>query len=228
MRTLYFHAVTSAIILVAFSGAAQATTLATTTEALSGFQGSQSYQATVALNTLDAEVEYAVFAPGNFQSFLDENGILTADPAPGEYTYAYQIVDVPAGTSSVTNLSVAMQGDEAAGSSGVTFIGRAVDYGTYALSPDVDPGATGGGPGVSTSAVWAFLPGIPPGQISGILHYSSTQQPEFGFSTMAAGIATEAIANSLPNPVPEPSTLLLASVLGLISCLTRGGHRNKV
>lgn len=220
MRTnIICVAILSCLALVAFVPAAQATTLATTGHALNDgngpsggiWQGSQNYAGAGFFGgTLQGTVEFAVFAPNNFQNFLNENGITFADPATSEYIYAYQITSV-GGTNDVTNFTVGLQADEAAGSSGVTFV-PVGNYGAYAPAPVQDPAITGGGPGGNFSSAWSHLPGLPAGQASGILFYSSPEVPELGFSTMAAGTASQQIALSLPNPqaIPEPATIALA------------------
>ena len=230
MRTLAISSVCLALAAgVCLIDQASASTLATTNFALNNgagpdsgiWRGSQNYSAVQFFNSLDADVEFAVFAPGDFQGFLDENGILYSDPAPGEYIYAYQVLNISSGTSGVTGLSVGLDGNEDLGAVAPTFIPAATNYGTYSPAPTQDPGGVGGGPGIQQSSVWnplAFLPG----QASGILLYSSPAIPELGFSTLNGGIAAEQIANSLPNPVPEPSTI------GLVICgiclLNRVGH----
>ncbi len=231
MRTqVGFFSFFLAIMLAVGLSTAQATTLQTTTHAYNDgtgpsagvWQGIQSYSNFFIFDTLDADVEFAVFAPGNFQNFLNENGIVFADPVPSEYIYAYQVTRIGAGSSGVSNFTVGLNSDEQLGSSGVTFVPAATSHGTYPLVPvqDPSPGGTGGGPGVDSSSVWATIPSFPAGTVTGILFYSSPQVPELGFSTVAAGIAAQSIPNSLPNPVPEPATLgllILAGGLGLIS-----------
>ena len=114
---------------------------------------------------MSGTVEFAVFAPGDFQSFLDDNGILFSDPAPSEYIYAYQVVDIPAGDT-VTNFSVGIDNDEAAGIAGVSYVPAATDYGSYPYVPTMDPANTSGGPGSgSYSVTWdAVLPSFGPGE----------------------------------------------------------------
>ena len=163
------------MILLGIPSVAHATTLATTTYALDSngpssgvWQGSQHYSNSLLMNTLDADVEFAVFGPGNFQSFLDENGIDFPDANDtelinafqNEFIYAYQIVDIATATTAVSNFTVGLQNDEFAGITGVTYIPHATDYGAYPLQPVRDPTSTGGGPGVDSSSAWGTAPVI--------------------------------------------------------------------
>lgn len=219
MRTLLgIFIVSIAVVFATGPYPAQASSLLTTGQAFGGWQGTQHYTGALLSDTLDADVEYAVFAPGKFQNFLDENSIVYNDPtAGGEYIYAYQIVNIDPNTTPVTTFTVGMNGNESPGNTGVTYVPAATDYGTYPYQPTQDPGATGGGPGVSTSAVWPTATGSPytPGEVSAILFYSSPQVPELGLSTVLAGFAGEFPLNSMPNPVPEPATLFLGLAAGI-------------
>ena len=213
-------------------GGAYASTLATTSFALDNglgpdggkWRGSQDYFFNAFINVLDVTAEFAVFAPGDFQGFLGENLIDFTDPAPGEYIYAYQIVDIDVGSTGLTNFSVGLDGNESLGAVAPTFIPFTTDYGTYSPTPTQDPSQPGGGPGVDTSSVWADLPGFGPGEVTGVLFYSSPHQPELGFSTATVGIAGQQMALSLPNPVPEPTGLCLALGTCVLLCLRRVGH----
>jgi len=207
MRTSFFSNLALGIVIaLATAGQASATTLATTAEALGSWQGSQNYSVP---GTLDATVEYAVFAPGDFDNFLSvENNINFSDPAPTEFIYAYQFTDITLATSGITIFTVGLNGNELLGASGVSFI-PAADHGTYTPAPTDDPTLTGGGPGVSTSSQWFYLGSLGVGEASGILFYSSPQGPELGFSVVVSGTASDSNALSLPNPVPEPTTAVL-------------------
>ena len=212
------------VVFFASVGTVFASTLATTSQAFNGWQGSQHYSASGALsNNLDAEVEYAVFNGSGFQDFLDENGIIYADPSGGsEYTYAYQIVEVTEATAGLSKFTVGLLGNESLGSVGVTFIPQATNYGAYAPLPSDDPSSVGGGPGISTSSQWSFS-FLTAGEASGILFYSSPNGPEYGSSVLQAGTAIQSIPNSLPNPVPEPASALL--VLACVASLAATGRR---
>ena len=206
MRISIFSSLALAMMVVfATCGQASASTLATTTEALGSWQGSHNFNVPAAL---DATVEYAVFAPGaGFQNYLDNNSIAFVDPVPGEYTYAYQFTDISVAPAGITTFTVGLQGDEALGTSGVTFVPIAA----FPAPPSDDPFNTGGGPGVSTSSQWSYFGFLGAGETSGVLFYSSPQAPEFGLSTIASGTTFDFDALSLPNPavIPEPTTAML-------------------
>ena len=222
MRTSVFNTLGLAMaVVLGSSGTASASTLATTAYALGPWQGSHSYVAAGVLSqNLDATVEFAVFAPGDFQDFLStENNINFVDPAPSEFIYAYQITPITEATAGISIFTVGLNSNESTGIEGVSFIPMGTNHGGYSPLPAADPLLVGGGPGVSDSSQWNFAGSIGTGQASGILFYSSPQGPEFGFSQVTAGTATTQQANSLPNPVPEPATLVLglAAVLGLMA-----------
>jgi hypothetical protein len=208
-----------AAVMLTGSGVASATTLVDTSFGLGvPWQGSQNFTASGPLSQeLNADVEFAVFAAGNFQEFLDENGIVFNDPAPNEFIYAYQITQITEATAGISVFSVGLNGNEALGQSGVTFIPMIADYGTYSPLPSQDPDLTGGGPGVNTSSTWNGLPGWATNGASGILFYSSPDGPELGFTSMNAGTAAASHNDALPNPVPEPasSTMMMAVLLVL-------------
>ena len=220
MRTVTFTLIALAsLVLIPAVQQASATTLATTVYALNApgipggvWKGTQDYNAF----SVDTTIEFAVFAPGDFQNFLDDNNIVYSDPAPSEYIYAYQVVDIGPGTSVVT-FTVGLQEDEDLGSTGVWYIPASTDYGvTYPYVPTKDPADTTGGPGVGDSSAWQALPSFGTGEFSPILYYSSPQVPELGYS-VAANILGQQIEDSMPNPstIPEPATLALCIVAGL-------------
>ena len=185
MRTIIctmFYFVAAVMLTLTGSGVASATTLVDTTWGLGApWQGSQNFTASGQLSQeLNADVEFAVFAAGDFQGFLNENGIVYNDPAPNEFIYAYQITQITEATAGISLLSVGLQGNEALGQSGVTFIPMATDYGTYSPLPSQDPDLTGGGPGVSTSSTWNNLPGWAAGGVCRFARWRHRQSDRRG------------------------------------------------
>ncbi len=222
MRNSVFNvlALTMMVVLTT-SGQASASTLASTPEALGAWQGSHNFNVPA---VLDATVEYAVFAPGaGFQNYLDNNSIVFADPAPGEYTYAYQFTDISAAPAGISTFTVGLQGDEALGASGVTFVPAAAFPPT---PPSNDPLSTGGGPGVSTSSQWTYFGFLGVGGTSGVLFYSSPQAPEFGFAVIASGTTFDTDPLSLPNPstIPEPTSAMLFACGAVLLAQARGRY----
>ncbi len=185
--------------LLTYGGVVEAGLLADNSGgAIPGFTGSQLFDAGFSTFTVKANVDFAVFAPGDFGTAFP--GL---DPSGGaDYVYAYQIENLD---TDISKLTVGLDGDEPLGA--ITFI--------------TDPGVTdpttssyiGSGP---TSAAWDFtVPNaIANGNSSAVLIFTSSAAPEFDNATVAAAFSD---MQSLPSPLPEPATLgLMAMGLGLV------------
>lgn len=146
---------------------------------------------------LQAEVDYAVFAPGDF-SYAGYT------PTPGEYVYAYQVF--PIGDLEVTCLAIAMLESNEANNIGYFVLSG----GTVPSSSSLD----------ELNAAWFFGgTGLLPGQSSIGLVLSSINEPTVWFGSVADNGHTA--MDFLPSPsnlIPEPATmgLLLAGALGLL------------
>ena len=171
--------------------------------AIPAFTGTQAFVNSFSGFTVNATVDYAVFAPGAFGVAFPGQ-----DPSSGtDYVYAYQITnsDTPDATA-VSTFTVGLDGDEPLGAIGF--------YDPAAL---VDPTASayvGSGP---TSAAWDFTaPGvIPVNSESAILLFTSSAAPEWHASTVSGAWSS---THELPSPTPEPAALgLVALGMGLIS-----------
>ena len=191
--------------------------LATDTNAMPAWQGTQTYLCSGGnmgfAPFLHADVDYAVYAPGDFG--------LGDDPSGGEdYVYAYQIFHTGLegnnpifgdGDDSVKQFTVGLDGDEAADN-----IGYLVGTG---LAPDSHLFNT-------TSAVWNYDANvIPPGDPaphSAILLFTSPNSPEWDTGVvLGVGALGE---EALPSPIPEPGTLCLLGWVAtalFFSCLAR-------
>lgn len=217
MRNSVFNALALGMLMIFAAGRASATTLATTSQALGGWQGTVNFSAVGVLgHTLNSTVEYAVFGGGAFQDFLDENGILYNEPAAGEYVYAYQLVSISATNPGITTFTVGLNGNESLGATGVKYVPLATNHGTYSPLPANNPTAVGGGPGVSTSSQWMYFGSLTNGEASGILYYSSPHPPEMGLTVLSSTTATQSLASALPNPVPEPASMVLLACSALL------------
>lgn len=163
--------------------------------ALAGFSGSQLFDDNFFGFTVSANVDYAVFAPGDFPF---------ADPSGGtEYVYAYQIENLD---TDVSKFTVGLDGDEPLGSIG--FVG---DVG---LTDPTASGFIGAGP---TSAAWDFTApsALTANNSSAILIFTSAAAPELHSSTVEAAWAN---SHDLPSPLPEPASLgLVTAGLAMIS-----------
>jgi hypothetical protein len=161
-------------------------------------------------DTLVAEVDWAVFPVGGFQSYLNSQAIAQVDPsAPNEFTYVYQITSVTSANPGVDVLTVGIDAiDTRRSLTAPTFVptGAATEK-----SP------TSGGDN-NTSMAW-FFGGteLDPGDSSSLLVFTSPNIPEFDFLSVASGLASQAVPPLVGSPsailgdpnVPEPSTLFL-------------------
>ena len=160
--------------------------------------------------SIDADIDFAVFAPGNFQTFLDNNfGPSTyTDANPSNFVYAYQ----------VTMNSVGLAG----GSILTVGIGPSDPRTPPSFLPgsgDQSPGLT---PDQVTSMEWNFEGQLTGGEVSDILFFSSPMPPELDFAQMNSGLASPSPSPLVPSPVPEPTALTL---LMLASAIAVGKRR---
>jgi len=195
--------------------------------------GSVAYNRTTLTNTIQGTLEYAVFAPGQFQNFLIDTlgGPPPFDPAPGEVVYAYQLIDVTAATPGVSNISVGLD---------VIDIPGTVSPPSFAPTGAGNEQAPSLGEYNGTSMVWRFMDNpatggvderINTGEQSPILIFSSAYLPELDNLTINSGIAgtpsyydsVPSIGSNLSQGVPEPSSvaLLLIGCASLIGAVRR-------
>lgn len=186
--------------VMAFGGAAHAGLLASNSGgAIPGFTGTQFFDDNFLGTTVSANVDFAVFAPGTFNTAFPGQ-----DPSGGsDYVYAYQIENLD---TDISTFTVGLDGDETLGVIG--FIG---DVG---LTDPTDSSYIGAGP---TSAAWDFT-GFSNGGNSAVLFFTSAQAPELHSATVAAAWSN---SHELPSPLPEPATLGLMT-LGLgLACVRK-------
>jgi hypothetical protein len=158
--------------------------------------------------TLDVDVEYAVYAPGQY-------GKSGTDPSDGaHYVYAYQVFNDLAGNAPVSSFSVGL--DPAAN---VASIGSDAGSGTLGGTAPTTSAFSGTPP---TSAVWYFSSNTidppPPNEYSTVLLFTSPYGPRWApGSLLDSGLSDR---QDLPSPTPEPATLALMA-LGGVGMLAR-------
>jgi hypothetical protein len=177
----------------------------------SPWQGSVTYNSQL-LDVYSAELEYAVYAPGNFEVTFGSVGVDAND-----YVYAYQFVSVTQGTYNsldawIDLFSVGLtDGDE-----DPQQIGHVSGYG------DVDPNTQSfdpSPPATPTQARWFFNdPVLEDGNTSTVMYFSSPFAPEPECDWNNASVSgTQSLGDTqrVPTPTPEPSTLALMTVAGM-------------
>ncbi|MGB3086833.1 MAG: PEP-CTERM sorting domain-containing protein [Phycisphaerae bacterium] len=204
-------AMAATVITLLLAGSALATPLATDPNAILAWRGTQQFNAYDAgLDaTLQVDVEYAVYAPSQYE----KSG---TDPSSGtEYVYAYQVFNDLAGNVPVSSFSVGLDAgadpddigsDAGSGTAG----GTAPSAGAFSGSPP-------------TSAVWYFFNDTidPPltNEYSEVLVFTSPNGPKWAPATvMDSGLSD---TQNLPSPVPEPATLALMGLGGVLTFLGR-------
>jgi hypothetical protein len=177
--------------------------LATDANAVAGFHGTQDFSSANLGLTMKGEVDYAVYAPGQFKLTFGAG----SDPSNDKsYVYAYQLHNT-GGTADrdPAFLSVGFDGAFSGGSNssniGMLLVG---DHGDDPSSFSFIPA---GGPPFN-SATWNFTSPIPDTHYSEILLFTSAFPPEFyDASVQGGGLSKQ---SRLPSPVPEPGTVLAA------------------
>jgi hypothetical protein len=182
---------------------------------MAGWDGSVWLSATSGSYVFNAAVDYGVYAPGQFNLTFPGS-----DPSNNtRYVYAYQFFDsatggTPSSNISIKQFSVHLDGNEQAANEGELAdpLGSAGLPALYPATPS------------ASSAVWTYtgtVANVAPGQKSEILFFTSPFAPERGITAMQVTHSlnvngTPATGNGLPNPTPEPaSLLLLATAAGL-------------
>ena len=195
-------------ILICAPVRADPISLATDGNAMSSFQGKTTFTVDFFGFRVNADVEFAVYAPGQFNlSFAGR------DPSGGtERVYAYQIFNLTTLTSDITDFTLGLLDvldvDKDIEPFTVDNVGF-FDYSTGTVAPSssyLSP-TLGSNP---TQARWEFFATtIAPGQVSEILLFTCPAPPEEDSATVAADWSA---SEPLPSPTPEPATLALLSL----------------
>jgi hypothetical protein len=190
--------------------------LATDANAIAGFHGTRDFSTSIGTLSMKGEVDYAVYAPGQFKLTFNA----AADPSNDtQYVYAYQMHNT-GGTADrdLGFLSVGFDGQGGSNPGGMGFLNNNLgdDPSASTLIP------TGGPP--YNSATWNFASTIHDGQFSEILLFTSPFPPKFfTASVQGGGLSKESSPSptgapgGLPSPVPEPGVALVAC--GMIGAL---------
>lgn len=170
-------------------------------------------------DTIVADVDWAAFAPGGLQQYLNSQAIAQADPSgPGEIAYVYQISSVTNASPGVNTLTLGL--DPADGRGSVI----APAFVPTAAANEKSP--VNGGDN-TTSMSWFFDGSeLVPGDVSSLLLFTSPFAPEFDFLQVNSGLAGPVVSPLAASPgtrlfIPEPVSLALA----LTASAILGGRR---
>jgi uncharacterized protein (TIGR03382 family) len=167
------------------------------------FQSTQNFLSTVGTQTLDINVDYAVWGPGQFPgNYVPFAGFTPL--VPSDYVYAFQVYDNGPGNGQSTRQFSQL---------GINSIGGTVS--SLGKDPTFDPS------GVDVDTNFAFLspqgasyqflvPAIGINQFSVVLLLSSPQAPNFAqASVFDSGLSAH---GNLPMPTPAPGTIPLMAL----------------
>ncbi len=173
------------------------------------WQGTQQFNDTWGGVTLQVDVEYAVYAPGNY-------GLSGTDPSGGaHYVYAYQVFNDLSGNVPVSSFSVGLDP-----TANVASIGPDAGSGTLGGTAPTASEFSGSPP---TSAVWYFslntIDPSPANEYSTVLLFTSPYGPRWAPGSLLDGGLSD--KHDLPSPTPEPATMALMALGGVGLLLTR-------
>lgn len=162
-------------------------------------------------DTLVADVDWAAFAPGDLQLYLNGQGIAQVAPGgPGEVAYVYQIVSVTSASPGVDTLTVGVDAGDGRGSASAP---------TFVLTGAATEKSPSGGGDQGTSMAWFFTgKELQVGNTSSLLVFTSPFSPEFDFMQVNSGLAGPVVSPLVASPssraFPEPSMGLVVMALG--------------
>jgi hypothetical protein len=173
-----------------------------------------------------AEVDWAVFSPGNFQSYLNSQSIAQLDPSgANELIYVYQISTVTTAAPGIETLTVGVDAPDPRGS---VLAPAFVSTGSATEQSPTDGGDN------TTSMAWFFSgTELHAGDTSSLLVFTSPNVPEYDFLSINSGLAGPANFPSVGSPssllfqIPEPTSLFLA-LIGCFGVMGVMGSRRRV
>ncbi len=182
------------------------------------WRGSVDFQQAFFGNEVEATLDWAVFAPGAFQLFLDDVGVAATDPAPGQVVYAYQLSEVVTAVPGVGSVSVGLD------STGVVSTPPTEVLTGWAGEQPISSAYLSG----TTAAYWSFSAAgnnaalVDAGEISPLLVFASPNVPQLDTFQVYSGVAgyngnslepLTMVGSPSDEPwVPEPGSFLLALV----------------
>lgn len=182
------------------------------------WRGSVSISREVFGNELEAEVDWAAFAPGKFQLYLNAEGIAQVDPSgPNEVAYVYQITSVTEAIPGVDTLTVSIDPTDGRGT---------VSAPTFVLTGAATEKSPSSGGDNNDTMAWFFEGSeLQIGDTSSLLVFTSPFAPELAFMQVNSGLAGPLVSPLVASPsdriftseIPEPSTIAL-----LFACVAAG------
>ena len=158
---------------------------------IGAYTGTTTFHLSNGTSNLNVDVEYAVYAPGQYTGNDISGG--------SDYIYAYQIFSKsPASNVAVDFFSVGILIG-----SGINAVGTDATFGTLG---GVNPLAFN----FPQSAGYMFIySALQPGQYSTVLLFSSDYSPTMGFGTVSGGGLGGMGILPTPSLIPEPATIAL-------------------
>lgn len=214
MRTLLRFAIIAMALGQALYGAvAFAGPLPLNPDAIPGWSGTSTINSgLITGRSLDATIDWAVFAPGQFNAYFGAG----ADPSNGtQYVYAYEVTNIGAtvGVSQkLNNMTVGLLPGASAANIGYLPVAN----GNYGVLPS---GSSFGGTG---SARWNFtsptIALVGGANVSQVVLFTSPHGPtKVSASIVGGGLnATTTTPNYVATPIPEPASIALMTIAGIL------------
>ena len=176
---------------------------------------------------INADVDYAVYARNEGDSYFDMTFGTGADPSDGaDFVYAYQVFNLASLSQPIWSFTVGMDGNEYAPTVVPEFIGY---VGGYGVAPNGSRFVPADGSIPPHSARWDYdaSPHLPVDQASTILFFTCPSGPEWDNGTVKSGSPKLMSAkDSVPSPteavpIPEPMTMALFGLSAFGLCVRK-------